>query len=206
MRKWLAALAFAPVVLAGCSEVGDLPDSGSFRTCLTDAGADPDDLDSADARADAFADPATLDCVTALSADEQHDVLADVFTTDELLEALGAWVRHTETRSEDAARIAGTLAGAGGDPEDFRVTDGLLDQYLAVEIRHQDGITPFYGAWSADPDEQRSVPGADPTSGATLYVNWLEDHAEESRAYAEGDAILALADQVATAREAATEE
>lgn len=201
----MAALVAVPVLLAGCSDVGDLPESGDLRDCLTDAGADPDDLDSAEARADAFVDPATLDCVTALTASEQRDVLADVFTDEELATALTAWVEHTDATSEDAARVAGSLAGAAGDPDDHKVTGGALDELVAVAIRHQDGPSPFYEEWSEDPEAQASVPAADPLSGPSLYLDWLEDHGSDSQEYAEAQDVRQLQEGVATAREAAAE-
>lgn len=201
----MAALVVVQVVLAGCSDVGDLPDSDDFRSCLTDAGIDPEDLDTADARADAFAAPEALDCATRLSAEEQHDVLADVFTTDELAIALTAWVDHTDATSEDAARIAGTLAGAGGDPDDAKVTGGALDELVAVAIRHQGGPSTFYREWSEDPEAQASVPDGDPVSGPSLYLDWLEDHRSGTEEYAEAQAVRALQGRVATAREEAAE-
>lgn len=201
----MAALIVALVLLAGCSDVGDLPDSDDFRSCLTEAGVDPDDLKSADARAAAFADPEALDCVTPLSVEEQRDVLADVFTTDALATALAGWVEHTDATSEDAARIAGTLAGAGGDPDDSKVTGGALDELVAVAIRHQDGPSTFYREWSEDPEAQGSVPDGDPVSGPSLYLDWLEDHGSGTEEYAEAQEIRALQDRVATAREEAAE-
>ena len=202
----MAALATVPVLLSGCSDVGALPESGSFRDCLTGAGVDPDDLDSAEARADAFADPAALDCVTALTASDQRDVLADVFTDNELATALSTWVEHTDATSEDAARVAGTLAGAAGDPDHPEVTGGALDELVAVAIRHQDGPSPFYEQWSEDPEAQASVPDGDPLSGPSLYLDWLEDRGRGSAEHAEAQEVRELQEAVATAREEAAAE
>lgn len=202
-RAAAAAVAAATLLLPGCSDSGDLPDSDAFRDCLTEAGADPGELDSPEARADAFADPRALDCVTSLEVEEQRDLLSDVFTTEELAAALAAWVAHTAETAEDAARTAGTLAGAGSDPDEPKVAGGALDELVAVAIRHQDGRSAFYEEWSENTEAQASVPDADPVSGPSLYLDWLEGHGPGSPEQEEAAEIRALQEQVAAAREEA---
>lgn len=200
-----AALAVGSVLLTGCSDVDDLPDSSEFRACLTDTDIDPETLDSADDRRKAFADPAALECVVPLNAQEQRATLADVFATDELADALVGWIGRSDAGPEVEARAVGALAGAGADPEASDVTGGGLDQYLAVAIRHQDRPTASYQEWLADPEAQDSAPDDDPFGATPNYLAWLEDHGPGSEEYAEAQEVRALQDLVEAAREATTE-
>jgi len=202
IRRVAAALAVGSVLLTGCSDVDDLPDSSDFHACLTDADVDPEALDSADDRRKAFADPAALDCVVPLTAEEQHATLSGVFTTGELADALVDWIDDSDAGHDVEARAVGALAGAGGDPEDSGVTGGALDQYLAVTIRHQDRPTSFYEEWRADPEAQDSAPDGDSFGSTPNYLAWLEDHGADSEEYAEAQEIRALQNLVEAVREA----
>lgn len=205
MTRRAAALAVTSILLTSCSDSADLPDSSTLHGCLTEAGVDPDSLDTADDRREAFAEPDALDCVANLSPQEQEDTLSGVFTTDGLADALVGWIGWSDATPEVEARAVGSLAGAAGDPDDSDVDGGALDELLAVAIRHQDQPTSFYEEWLEDPEAQRSVPDGYPLSGPSLYLDWLEDHGSDSEEYAEAQEVRELQEGVATAREDAAE-
>lgn len=198
----VAAVAVA-AVLQACGGPADVPDSPAFTDCLRAAGIDPDRLDDEDGRADALSEPAALQCVVdELDAEGRRDALAEVLTTEELTDALLAWVRASGAGPEVEAREAGSLLGAGGDPEDPRVSGGQLDENLAWEVYvDAHGEPPAHQRWLADDQAQRTVSQGDPYAPASQFLDWLEGHGGDSREQALAQEVRALQDEVATARE-----
>jgi len=194
------------VLAAGCSGVGDLPDDDVFSACLESAGVDPGSIGGAEERRDAFSDPAALACVADLeSATDQQDVLAGVFTDEQLWPVLQEWIGTRDEAAEVLARETGELLGAadGDEEDDFGEawSEEQLNENLALAIaEHADGPPASYQTWLDDPEAQQSVSDSDPLSAGSQYLNWLEEPAHGDQETAA--AIRTLQDTIRETRQA----
>jgi hypothetical protein len=171
------------LVGAGCG-VADMPDDPTARSCLRAAGVEPDRLDGADERRQAFAEhPGSLDCVAEMLAPSDREaVLRGVYEDqEEFWPVLTAYVdslgdRGREKIADSAGRLLAAVDGADGDdgPDD-RWRDEAVDHAVAVAaLVHQDGLPESFGVWQEEAGRDataREIPSYD---DCVAYAEWTE--------------------------------